>query len=115
VVHAAREEACWAVARQLTGEIAAEFGVTDADRKWQHRCSGWTRIPEGVWRDRGVFAVLVSARTLASYCLKLLRMMSGILSLAVGHAALSGRDLARSRMWPLARPNLTLILLSAVV
>jgi adenine-specific DNA glycosylase len=34
MVHAAREEARWAVARQITGEIAAEFGVTDADREW---------------------------------------------------------------------------------
>ena len=34
MVHAAREEARWAVARQITGEIAAEFGVTDADRQW---------------------------------------------------------------------------------
>lgn len=34
MVHAAREEACWVVARQITGEIAAEFGVADADRKW---------------------------------------------------------------------------------
>jgi uncharacterized protein (DUF1778 family) len=34
MVHAAREEARWAVARQITGEIASEFGVTDADREW---------------------------------------------------------------------------------
>lgn len=34
VVHAAREEARWAVARQITIELAAEAGVTDADRAW---------------------------------------------------------------------------------
>ena len=34
MVHAAREGARWAVARQITGEIAADFGVTDADREW---------------------------------------------------------------------------------
>ena len=34
MVHAAREEARWAVARQVTAEISAEFGVTDADREW---------------------------------------------------------------------------------
>jgi uncharacterized protein (DUF1778 family) len=33
-VHAAREEARWAVARQVTSELAAEVGVTDADRAW---------------------------------------------------------------------------------
>ena len=27
-------EARWAVARPITGEIAAESGVTDADREW---------------------------------------------------------------------------------
>lgn len=34
MVHAAREEARWAVARQVTSELAAEVGVTDADRAW---------------------------------------------------------------------------------
>lgn len=34
MVHTTREEARWAVARQITGEISAEFGVTDADREW---------------------------------------------------------------------------------
>lgn len=34
MVHAAREEARWAVARHITSELAAEFGVTDADRAW---------------------------------------------------------------------------------
>ena len=34
MVHAAREEARWAVARQVTGELAEEAGVTDADRAW---------------------------------------------------------------------------------
>ena len=34
MVHAAREEARWAVARQVTGELAAEAGVTDSDRAW---------------------------------------------------------------------------------
>jgi len=34
MVHAAREEARWAVARQITSELAAEAGVTDADRAW---------------------------------------------------------------------------------
>lgn len=34
MVHAAREEARWAVARQVTRELAAEVGVTDADRAW---------------------------------------------------------------------------------
>lgn len=34
MVHAAREEARWAVARQVTRELAAETGVTDSDRAW---------------------------------------------------------------------------------
>ena len=34
MVHAAKEEARWAVARQVTRELAAEVGVTDADRAW---------------------------------------------------------------------------------
>jgi hypothetical protein len=34
MVHSAREEARWAVARQVTSELAAEAGVTDADRTW---------------------------------------------------------------------------------
>lgn len=34
MVHAAREEARWAVARQVTRELADEVGVTDADRAW---------------------------------------------------------------------------------
>jgi uncharacterized protein (DUF1778 family) len=34
MVHAAREEARWAVAQQITSELAAEAGVTDADRAW---------------------------------------------------------------------------------
>jgi uncharacterized protein (DUF1778 family) len=34
MVHAAREEARWAVARQVTAELAEEAGVTDADRAW---------------------------------------------------------------------------------
>jgi hypothetical protein len=34
IVHTAREEARWAIARKIAGEIAAEFGVTDADREW---------------------------------------------------------------------------------
>jgi uncharacterized protein (DUF1778 family) len=34
MVRAAREEARWAVARHVTGELAAEAGVTDGDRAW---------------------------------------------------------------------------------
>jgi uncharacterized protein (DUF1778 family) len=34
MVQAAREEARWAVARQIASELAAEMGVTDADRAW---------------------------------------------------------------------------------
>jgi hypothetical protein len=34
IVHAAREEAHWAVARQITGELAAEVGVTADDLAW---------------------------------------------------------------------------------
>lgn len=32
MVRAAREEARWAVARQITAELSAEAGVTDEDR-----------------------------------------------------------------------------------
>jgi hypothetical protein len=34
IVHAAREEARWAVACQITGELAAEVGVTADDLAW---------------------------------------------------------------------------------
>jgi uncharacterized protein (DUF1778 family) len=34
MVHAAREEARWAVANQIAAELAQEAGVTDADRAW---------------------------------------------------------------------------------
>jgi hypothetical protein len=34
MVHAAREEARWAVARQITSELAAEVGVTADDLAW---------------------------------------------------------------------------------
>jgi uncharacterized protein (DUF1778 family) len=34
MVRAAREEARWAVARQITAELAAEAGVTESDRAW---------------------------------------------------------------------------------
>jgi uncharacterized protein (DUF1778 family) len=34
MIRAAREEARWAVARQVTSELAAEAGVTEADRVW---------------------------------------------------------------------------------
>lgn len=34
MVRAAREEARWAVARQITAELSAEAGVTDEDRAW---------------------------------------------------------------------------------
>jgi uncharacterized protein (DUF1778 family) len=34
MVHAAREEARWAVAQQITSELAADADVTDADRAW---------------------------------------------------------------------------------
>lgn len=34
VVHAAREEARWAIARQMADELAAEAGVTDEDLAW---------------------------------------------------------------------------------
>lgn len=34
MVRAAREEARWAIARQVTAELSAEAGVTDEDRAW---------------------------------------------------------------------------------
>ena len=34
MVRAAREEARWAVARRISGELAAEAGVTDEDLAW---------------------------------------------------------------------------------
>jgi uncharacterized protein (DUF1778 family) len=34
MVRAAREEARWAVARQITAELSAEAGVTEEDRAW---------------------------------------------------------------------------------
>lgn len=34
VARTAREEARWAVARQITSQLAAEANVTDADRVW---------------------------------------------------------------------------------
>jgi uncharacterized protein (DUF1778 family) len=34
MVRAAREEARWAVARQVASELAAEAGVTDEDLTW---------------------------------------------------------------------------------
>ena len=34
MVHAAREEARWAVARQMADELADEMGVTDEDLAW---------------------------------------------------------------------------------
>lgn len=44
MVRAAREEARWAVGRQVTSELAAEAGVTDADRQW-------AAAALGVWPD----------------------------------------------------------------
>ena len=40
MVQAAREEARWAVARQMADEIAAEAGVTDEDRAWARSVLG---------------------------------------------------------------------------
>jgi uncharacterized protein (DUF1778 family) len=40
MVHAAREEARWAVAKQIADEIAAEVGVTDADLAWAAEALG---------------------------------------------------------------------------
>jgi uncharacterized protein (DUF1778 family) len=40
MVRAAREEARWAVARQVTAELAAEAGVTDSDRAWARAAQG---------------------------------------------------------------------------
>lgn len=34
VIHTVREEASWAVARQVADEIAREVGVTDEDLAW---------------------------------------------------------------------------------
>lgn len=34
VVHAAREEARWAIARQMADELAAEAGVIDEEFEW---------------------------------------------------------------------------------
>jgi hypothetical protein len=34
MVHTAREEARWAVARQIASEVAAEAGVTEEDQAW---------------------------------------------------------------------------------
>jgi uncharacterized protein (DUF1778 family) len=40
MVHAAREEARWAVAEQIADEIAAEIGVTDTDLAWAAQVLG---------------------------------------------------------------------------
>jgi uncharacterized protein (DUF1778 family) len=40
MVHAAREEARWAVAKQIADEIAEEVGVTDADLAWAAQVLG---------------------------------------------------------------------------
>ncbi|MBC6458893.1 plasmid mobilization protein [Actinomadura sp. HBU206391] len=40
MVHAAREEARWAVANQIADEIAAEVGVTDTDLAWAAEALG---------------------------------------------------------------------------
>ncbi|GAA2096913.1 plasmid mobilization protein [Actinomadura alba] len=40
MVHAAREEARWAVAKQIADEIAAEVGVTDTDLAWAAEALG---------------------------------------------------------------------------
>jgi uncharacterized protein (DUF1778 family) len=40
MVRAAREEARWAVARQITSELAAEAGVTEQDRAWARSVLG---------------------------------------------------------------------------
>ena len=45
MVHAAREEARWAVARQVTRELAAETGVTTPIVPGRRPCSGWFRMP----------------------------------------------------------------------
>jgi uncharacterized protein (DUF1778 family) len=40
MVRAAREEARWAIARQIADEIAAEVGVTDKDLAWARSVLG---------------------------------------------------------------------------
>lgn len=40
VVRAAREEARWAIARQVADEIAEEMGVTEEDRAWARAALG---------------------------------------------------------------------------
>jgi uncharacterized protein (DUF1778 family) len=40
MVQAAREEARWAVARQIADEIAAEVGVTEEDLAWARSVLG---------------------------------------------------------------------------
>lgn len=53
MVRAAREEARWAVARQITGEIAAEFGVTDTNREWAASVLGLDAIRRQYVLDAG--------------------------------------------------------------
>jgi uncharacterized protein (DUF1778 family) len=40
MVRAAREEARWAVARQITSELAEEAGVAESDRAWARAALG---------------------------------------------------------------------------
>ena len=40
IVQAAREEARWAIARQITREMSEEAGVTDEDRAWARSALG---------------------------------------------------------------------------
>jgi uncharacterized protein (DUF1778 family) len=40
MVRAAREEARWAIARQITSELAAEAGVTEEHRAWARTVLG---------------------------------------------------------------------------
>jgi uncharacterized protein (DUF1778 family) len=40
MVQTAREEARWAIARQITSELAAEAGVTEEDRAWARSVLG---------------------------------------------------------------------------
>ena len=40
MVQAAREEARWAIARQITREMSEEAGVTDEDRAWARTVLG---------------------------------------------------------------------------
>lgn len=42
VIHTVREEARWAVARQVTAELSAEAGVTDEHRAWAASVLGVT-------------------------------------------------------------------------